>query len=257
MNSIFCFGDGYAHGHIWPEWPQLLKAIYPEVTVHSTTGIGAGNEFLINAVLSQCAKGIPGVYLVQWAIERRLDKLISSPKWNSVISADPTYSENIVALDNNNWWLSSASKQKEVRDYHNFYIESTQDNLRTYNYMILLKNYFENNKIPYYFMFTNNPTGLTEIQKNNLQNANWAWHKPWAGMSEYSDQTEYKNIRQNQVQPAPPIHLDWLIDCLLDKIPYNLDRTRLKKLKQLVSNTQWIPYYWDRKAQWENLLSLL
>ena len=257
MNNIFCFGDGYAHGHIWPEWPQLLQAIYPEVTVTPTTGIGAGNEFLINAVLSQGATGTPGIYIVQWATDKRLDKLIDSPAWNSVINTDPTYSKNIVTLDNNNWWLSSGSKQKEILDYHNFYIELSQASLRTYNYMVLLKNYFENNKIEYYYMFTHQPIGLTKIQKNNILDANWAWHEPWTGMSEYSDQTKYKNTRQNEVQPAPPIHLDWLIDCLLDKLPYTLDHTRLSKLKKLVNTERRTPYYWDREAQWDDLLSLL
>ena len=43
MNKIFCFGDGFATGHIWPEWPQILQALVPQHQVINTTGIGEGD----------------------------------------------------------------------------------------------------------------------------------------------------------------------------------------------------------------------
>ena len=45
MNKIFCFGDGFATGHIWPEWPQILQELAPQYQVINTAGIGAGSEF--------------------------------------------------------------------------------------------------------------------------------------------------------------------------------------------------------------------
>jgi hypothetical protein len=47
MKKIFCFGDGFATGHIWPEWPQILQALVPNCQVVVTAGIGAGSEFLV------------------------------------------------------------------------------------------------------------------------------------------------------------------------------------------------------------------
>jgi hypothetical protein len=253
IKKIYTFGDGYAMGHIWPEWPQLLQAIYPKVEVVNTAGIGAGNEFLLNAALQTPTDGI---FIMQWASPRRLDKLINTARWNTIINTDPVYSQNTVKLGDNNWWLSSSSTQSEVAHYHDFYIEETQANLRTYNYMLLLKNYFNNNNIQYYYMFTYSPEYLSLAQKNTLTDANWAWHKPWAGMSEYSTQPKYNNIRQTEVQPSPAVHLNWLVECLLHKLPFKLDNTRLINLKTLVDKEKWVPFYWDRKAQWENLLSM-
>lgn len=257
IKRIYTVGDGFAVGHIWPEWPQLLQAIYPEVEVVNISGIGAGNEFLVNAVLSNATVDAGGIYIVQWAQPARYDKLINTHNWDSVINTDPVYSKNIVKVDNNNWWLSSASQQDEVLRYHNFYIENSQANLRTYNYMLLLKNYFTNNKIQYHYMSTYAVNYLTESQKNSLFSANWSWHNTWQGMNEYSCQSKYKNIRQNEVQPSPNVQLDWIIECLLHKLPLTWDDQRVSKLKKLISDTEWTPFYWDRDALWESLLSTL
>ena len=257
VKKIYTFGDGFATGHIWPEWPQLLQAIYPDVEVIYTSGIGAGNEFLVNAVLSRATVDPDGIYIVQWAIPNRFDKLISTHNWDNIINTDPVYSKNIVNVDNNNWWLSSASQQDKILHYHKFYIENSQANLRTYNYMLLLKNYFKNNNIQFYYMSTYNLCHLTEAQKNVLRDANWVWHNFWQGMDEYSCQAQYKEVRQKEVQPSPVVQLSWIIECLLDKLPFTPDKQRVGKLKDLVDNTTWVPFYWDRHAQWEDLLSLL
>jgi hypothetical protein len=62
--------------------------------------------------------------------------------------------------------------------------------------------------------------------------------------------------RQKEIQPTPEVQLEWLIECLLHKLPFKLDNTRLINLKTLVDKEKWVPFYWDRKAQWENLLSM-
>ena len=51
INKIYTFGDGFATGHIWPEWPQLLQALLPDYTIINTAGIGAGCEFLISELV--------------------------------------------------------------------------------------------------------------------------------------------------------------------------------------------------------------
>ena len=48
MQKIFCFGDGFATGHIWPEWPQILQTLLPDKQIINTAGIGAGAEFLVS-----------------------------------------------------------------------------------------------------------------------------------------------------------------------------------------------------------------
>jgi hypothetical protein len=43
-NKIFCLGDGYAHGHIWPEWPQILQAIIPDYEIVTLSGYDPDRE---------------------------------------------------------------------------------------------------------------------------------------------------------------------------------------------------------------------
>jgi len=77
--KIFCLGDGYAHGHIWPEWPQILQALVPDIKVIVISAIGAGHEFLINELLSNDIKD--SLVIFQWPDHRRFDKLMQDASW--------------------------------------------------------------------------------------------------------------------------------------------------------------------------------
>jgi hypothetical protein len=251
MNKIFTFGDGYATGHIWPEWPQILAALLPNYEIINTAGIGAGNEFILNAVLAQAESDPDGIFIVQWGWPHRFDKLLENLQWDSIIQSDQIYNKNIVELAGNKWWLSSRSISEDIVRYHNFYIESKQSDLRTRNYMLLLKNYFENRQIKHFFMLGSAP----KHQNDELYSRQWVWHEPWKGMFEFSMESRFKEIRQNQVQPSPPVHLAWVEDILLPKLGINVDIERIKALNEAIHTVKWIPYYYDRDQLWLNLLA--
>ena len=40
INKIVCLGDGFAANHIWPEWPAIIQALYPDITVKNYGEIG-------------------------------------------------------------------------------------------------------------------------------------------------------------------------------------------------------------------------
>ena len=141
MNKIFCLGDGYAHGHIWPEWPQILQALCPEFTIIPITGIGAGNEFLITQLLTQEIENQTIIF--QWAHHSRFDKLIQDSTWQEIVKSDSVYFFNTYNINDQNWWLSSASKLPEVEKYHNFYIQEKQSLLRYKNQQTLVKIFLE------------------------------------------------------------------------------------------------------------------
>ena len=124
QNKIYCLGDGYAHGHIWPEWPQLLRCLFPTHEITCITGIGAGNEFLISNLLEYDISDCSVIF--QWAQPSRFDKLIEDSSWKVHIDNDTVYNDNMI----NNWWLSSASTNQHVKTYHSFFIQSAQANLR-------------------------------------------------------------------------------------------------------------------------------
>lgn len=252
--KIFTFGDGYAANHIWPEWPALLSAIYNNCELINVSGIGAGHEFLTTAIIDQYIKDKNGLFLIQWPIPVRFDKLIENNDWADLIKSDPVYKENYVNQSDRVWWLSSESKLNEVQEYHKFYIQKEQARLRMFNNIFLIKNLLKDSN--YYFFLTTD-CRLTEQQKNILLDDRWIWEIPWKGMLEFSYKEEYKGIRQNEVQPSPVVHLEWIIKFLLPKIPYDYSKNRLNQLVSIVNKTKWIPFYWDRVYLWENILKQL
>jgi hypothetical protein len=62
---IYTFGDGFAAGHIWPEWPQLLEAV-TQTEVKNFGHVGAGNEYIFNcAIKSALTANKTDIFLVQ------------------------------------------------------------------------------------------------------------------------------------------------------------------------------------------------
>jgi hypothetical protein len=154
INKIYCLGDGFAHGHIWPEWPQLLQCLFPAHNVICLTGIGAGNEFLISQLLdhdiNQCT------VIFQWAQPNRFDKLIEDTSWDANISQDSVYSENVIK----NWWLSSASTNNDIQLYHNFFVQPEQAKLRMKIQQKLVESYLKDKQCKYILPVQQNKKNL-------------------------------------------------------------------------------------------------
>ena len=89
--KIFTFGDGYATGHIWPEWPQILKALCPEHEIINTAGIGAGYEFLVSNFVYMLPQLHNQATIFQWPHPQRFDKLLEDESWDDIIKNDTTY----------------------------------------------------------------------------------------------------------------------------------------------------------------------
>jgi hypothetical protein len=130
VDKIFTFGDGYATGHLWPEWPQILATLVPEYTVVNTAGIGAGAEYLVHKLVQQVDAMRDSHVIFQWPVADRFDKVVEDPRWSDIIKNDPVYHFNTVADDLHIWWLSSASSQKEIRTYHEFFVQAEQQQMR-------------------------------------------------------------------------------------------------------------------------------
>jgi hypothetical protein len=230
MNKIFCLGDGFAHGHIWPEWPQLLTALLPEHTVIPITGIGAGNEFLISGLLDQNISNSTVIF--QWAIANRFDKLLQDDPWQEIVNNDPVYWFNVVEQNGVKWWLSSSSTMPEVVHYHKFYVQRKQAHLRLVNQQKLIEAYVAHHNCNYIKIST--PEQDT-----------------------YSLQTRFADIRGNQVQPSPVVHYCYLDEVILPKLNVTVDLDRKNKLENLIKNTKWIPFDPDGYQIWKDIISSL
>ena len=231
INKIICLGDGFATGHIWPEWPQLLSALMPDYSITTIAGIGAGAEFLVSELL-QC-NDIENSYVIfQWPEAKRFDKLVQDSTWDDYISRDQVYSKNFVNGLSGKWWLSSASTSEPVEQYHKFYVQSQQAELRQHIYKQLVKSFLKEKNCSFTF-------ASTEEQDS------------------FSRQKRFKNIRQDQVQPSPLIHLRFLVEVLLPSVNLFPDKSTLTLLDHIVSTTIWEPYHPDRQYIWNNIIAQL
>ena len=96
IKNIYTFGDGYATGHLWPEWPQILQALVTDYQVVNTAGIGAGPEYLVHKLVQQLDKMQNSYVIFQWPSPNRFDKLIENDHWVDIANNDPVYHFNII-----------------------------------------------------------------------------------------------------------------------------------------------------------------
>lgn len=221
-NNIYCFGDGYAHGHIWPEWPQILQALLPEYTVITVSGVGAGPEYLVTK-FSQLLP-ISGTVIFQWPQPNRFDKIIEDDNWMQQVNVDPVYHFNTHTDNDITWWLSSASANSDIRTYHTKYIQPKQANIRLKTYQTLVRTILENTNCPYTF------TSTKEQER-------------------YS-QTD-RTTRGSEIQPSPLSHYEFLTEKIMPAL--DLKNSCDYILKDLITQQAWIPYDPDRAEIWTNL----
>jgi hypothetical protein len=229
MKKIFCFGDGFATGHIWPEWPQILQTLVPEHQVINTAGIGAGTEFLVSGFVDLIDLMHDSIVIFQWPGAARFDKLVEDDSWQNIIANDPTYHFNVnVDAQGRNWWLSSASTVQDVQCYHSLYVQQSQHNRRQQVYQTLVSQTASN------------------LNCQIVHTSTWS-------ADTFSQHDRFRSTRQTQVQPSPIVHFYWLIEQIIPQIAITVDQNLQKELELLINQTQWIPYDPDRESIWSEI----
>ena len=240
MKKIYTFGDGYASSHIWPEWPVILQALLPECDFTHYGAVGAGNEYILNAVVQADLLDSDAYFLVQWALANRFDKLLEDSSWDNIIDTDPVYHFNRNYIHDQTWWISSASTQPDVVTYHKHFVQPMQHKNRTLNAIYLAGNLLKDKSL---FFSTHGVDCL-------FNNINWAVED----MSRFSFQKRFKDIRQSHVQPSPAVHLAYIKEHVLPRIPFVVDTSRLEELEQRIHAHQWIAYDPDRDSIWQDMI---
>ena len=229
MKKIFCFGDGFATGHIWPEWPQILQTLVPQYQVINTAGIGAGTEVLVSGFVDLVDGMHDSIVIFQWPSAARFDKMIQDDSWQSVIANDPTYHFNVkVDSHNRKWWLSSASKVQEVQRYHSLYVQPGQHHRRQQVYRTLVSHTAAN--LDCQIVHTSTPSA-----------------------DAFSQHNRFRSTRQTQVQPSPIVHFYWLVEQIIPQTDIIVDQNLQKELELLINQTPWIPYDPDRESLWSEI----
>lgn len=226
MNKLYCFGDGYATGHIWPEWPQILKALLLDVEVNIIAGIGAGDEWLVTQLVHELPNVAGSTVIFQWPMIGRFDKLIQDQEWQQIAESDPVYFFNFYKSHNQTWWASSASERQEVKNYHKI-VQDHQHSQRQQNYKILVEHTLKNLKCTAIFTST-------------------------AEQEFYSRQHRFALLRQQEIQPGPAVHFYFVKEILRPQL--NVVPQCLNRLEQAILNQAWIPYDPDREEIWNSIV---
>jgi len=229
-NKIFCFGDGYAAGHIWPEWPQILQALLPDHKVITQAGIGAGPEWIVTCIVNSLTDLTGHSVIVQWPQPNRFDKIINNDRWRQIVATDPHYNSNLYTVGQHTWWLSSASQLPQITQYHDQYVCWQQHQQRSGDYQQLVKHALANLQCHY----------VSDSVQNQIT---------------YSQAGRFKEIRQREVQPSPMVHFCYLVEHLLPQLNVSVSEHRLLQLQKEIHAQAWIPYDPDRQSIWEDLVN--
>jgi hypothetical protein len=233
MKNIYTFGDGFATGHLWPEWPQILQALAPDYPVHNDcSAIGAGAEYLVTGFVDLITELENQLVIFQWPQADRFDKLIEDKHWFHIGKTDPVYHFNFLKRPYGTWWISSASRQEVVQEYHNKFVQAGQHKIRLQNYQTLVRNTLENLNCTYYF------TSTHEQQY-------------------YSTLNRFSETRQQEVQPSPVVHYYFLMEKILPNINITYNRARAQRLENLIITQTWQAYDPYREEIWRDLVARL
>ena len=168
--------------------------------------------------------------------------MLQDASWDETIQTDPIYFFNKVQRGDKTWWLSSASDQPDVAIYHHKYLQSQQHNLRSKNWIYLLHKLLKNQSI--FFSTWNINAIIKDLDLDNFIPQN---------MSDFSDDIRFSDVRQKEVQPSPCVHLEYVKEFILPRMPVQADKKLVERLTALVNDQQWIPYDPDRMEIWENI----
>lgn len=226
-NKLYCLGDGYAYGHIWPEWPQILQVLLPSYEVKIISAVGAGAEFLISELLANNVADSAVIF--QWPQDQRFDKLVTDNSWANIIDNDPVYHFNCYQGQTGKWWCSSASDTEEIKTYHEFYVSVAQHNLRNKNYKKLLTAYLQQNNCQWLFTSTQEQERFIQFEG-------------------------FRECRGNEIQPSPLAHFYFVVKKILPALSLPVDAQRIDNLESEIKNTNWTAYDPDRKEIWDNLV---
>jgi hypothetical protein len=96
------------------------------------------------------------------------------------------------------------------------------------------------------------------LVQNTLENISCQTH--YTSLIEevnYSRQDRFWDIRQQEVQPSPPVHYHFLMERILPNTSIEFDPARAQRLEQLILDQTWRAYDPNRAQIWQELTQRL
>jgi len=224
--KLLTISDGFGDSNIGPEWysdfvkwPEIIKLMTKGVELINLSRYGAGNEYI-----SQCLKNNVhnnDAVLVQWVVPDRLDLVLGEHCnfWQQQIDLDPVYNNNVLDINNDQYWLSSGSQNSNIKEYHSKYICLQQHQLRSQLFVDYAKLLCEAHNVAHGFLLTVDSKYLEDTVKDT---SNWCWHEQLKGMDSFRLISTYADLDAtlNLMQPISLVQFEFIKKFIVPKFSF-------------------------------------
>jgi len=191
------------------KWPKLLQALtLDSLQILNKSIPGASNEFILMQLAETLKNETIDCAIIQWTVPQRVDVILTD-FWNDQANDDSVYHSNIFNSDNNQWWITSHSDNKYIREYHDRYIGDYHSAQRSQFYILAAAELLKNKQIPFVFCLAYQ-FDFVGSTKEDIESLPWVWHEPNKGLSEFRSSSQFYKLDQGLVNPHSAIQLDWV-----------------------------------------------
>lgn len=236
---LLTIADGFGDSGATPpwyrnftKWPELIQMMAKNVELTNLSRYGAGNEYMVECLRANIDSA--DMVLFQWTHPYRLDLLLGHPDeiqsfWQDEISKDPVYNKNVLAVNKDRYWISSASKNEHVQEYHTRYISQLQHQRRTERQIEYATMLLEKKNKTFKFLLT---YPLRFLKDMDINTSDWIWHKEYKSMEDFRSVSKYADLDlKTYVQPIPLIQFDFIRQHIMPRL--NLEWNSTKELDDL------------------------
>lgn len=236
--SLLVISDGNGVENNFHKWPFFLKILTSKtLNLINKSIVGSSNELILYQLVNTIKEQDIDYAIIQWTKPLRVD-VIADDFWTEQANIDPIYHFNIVNVLSNNWWVTSASENSYIQEYHGKYVKNLHAELRSMSWIMAAAELLKTNNIKYKFSLCYKLNFIPPFD-NILNQYPWVWHKPNQGINEFRYTSQYLPYDAGLAQPHPLIGLDWVDKVLKpqcdfvdydDNAYYNIEQLLLKNV---------------------------
>jgi hypothetical protein len=236
--TILTISDGNGVDSNFKKWPFYLRLLVSKnAIVINRSVIGASNEMIFMQLAEAVNSESIDCAIIQWSNPVRLDVIVDD-FWAEQAKIDPTYHFNLVNNNLQKWWVTSASTNPYIQEYHKKYISFWQAVQRSQSYMMAAAELLKFHKINFVFSLCYKFNFLSP-HRAILDSYPWVWHESTQGLSEFRTHSQFKEYDTKLAQPHTLIQLEWIDKVLKpnckfvdydQKSYYNIEKAVLKNV---------------------------
>ena len=203
--NLLTVSDGNGVDNDFKKWPTLLQLMtLDSLQIKNKSVVGASNELILMQIAESIECDDIDYAIIQWTIPWRID-VVADEFWQEQASIDIIYHFNLVQSNNRMWWVTSASENPFIKEYHTRYIKEWQATQRSHAYILAAAALLKNKNIPFIFTLAYN-FNFDSTFKSAINNLPWVLQD----LSSFRQHSTFKELDRGLAQPHSAIQLEWL-----------------------------------------------